>query len=111
MYILKCKDEVFSRFLEWKTEVEGSMSRKLKVLRTDKGGEFMSADFKKYLKKEGVRYELTVPKMPEQNGAAEGMNQTLVEGVLSMLPDAKLPHRFWAEALSTAVYLRNHSPL
>ena len=27
-----------------------------------------------------------------------------------MLADARLPHRFWAEALSTAVYLRNRSP-
>ena len=26
-----------------------------------------------------------------------------------MLGDARLPHRFWAEALSTAVYLRNRS--
>ena len=27
-----------------------------------------------------------------------------------MLADAKLPHKFWAEALTTAVYLRNRSP-
>ena len=27
-----------------------------------------------------------------------------------MLADAKLPHKFWAETLSTAVYLRNRSP-
>ncbi len=27
-----------------------------------------------------------------------------------MLVDAKLPHKFWAEALSTAVYLKNRSP-
>ena len=27
-----------------------------------------------------------------------------------MLIDAHLPHKFWAEALSTAVYLRNRSP-
>ena len=26
-----------------------------------------------------------------------------------MLADAKLPHKFWAEALSTAVYLQNRS--
>ena len=38
------------------------------------------------------------------------MNRTLVEAVRSMLADAKLPHRFGAEALSTAVYLRNRSP-
>uniref|UniRef100_A0A1X7V4S8 Reverse transcriptase Ty1/copia-type domain-containing protein n=1 Tax=Amphimedon queenslandica TaxID=400682 RepID=A0A1X7V4S8_AMPQE len=30
--------------------------------------------------------------------------------VRSMLSGAKLPQRFWAEALVTAVYLRNHSP-
>lgn len=35
------------------------------------------------------------------------MNQTLVR---SMLSGAKLPKRFWGEALSTAVYLRNHNP-
>ena len=27
-----------------------------------------------------------------------------------MLADSKLPHRFWAEVLSTCVYLRNRSP-
>ena len=35
---------------------------------------------------------------------------TLVEAVRTMLADSNLPHRFWAEALSTAVYLRNRSP-
>ena len=53
---------------------------------------------------------MTVPKTPEQNGMAERMNRTLVESVRSMLADAKLPHPFWAEALSTAVYLRNRGP-
>ena len=38
------------------------------------------------------------------------MNHTLVEIVRSMLVDAKLPHRFWTEALSTAAYLINRSP-
>ena len=38
------------------------------------------------------------------------MNRTLIETVRSMLADAKLSHKFWAEALTTAVYLRNHSP-
>ena len=38
------------------------------------------------------------------------MNRILVETLRSMLVDAKLPHAFWAEAVSTAVYLRNRSP-
>ena len=61
-------------------------------------------------KREGIRHEYTVPKTPEQNGVAERMNRTLVESLRSMLSDAKLPHKFWAEALATAVYLRNRSP-
>ena len=51
-----------------------------------------------------------MPKSPEQNGVAECMNRTLVETLCFMLVDAKLPHSFWAEALSTAVYLKNRCP-
>ena len=50
----------------------------------------MSTEFQTYLRKEGVRHELTVPKTPEQNGVAERMNRTLVEGVPAMLADAGL---------------------
>ena len=62
------------------------------------------------MKSEGIRHERTIPKTPEQNGVAERMNRTLVETVRSMLTGARLSHEFWAEALATAVYLRNRSP-
>ena len=110
VYVLKRKDQVFERFLEWKAFAEKSTGRKLKVLRTDNGGEYTSAQFKTYLKREGVRHEVTVPKTPQQNGVAERMNRTLIEGVRSMLAFARMPNKFWGEALSTAVYLRNSSP-
>ena len=88
------------------------MSKRLKVLRSDNGGEYLSSEFRDYLSREGIRHELTIPKTPQQNGVAERMNRTLVESVRSMLIDAHLPHKFWTEALSTAVYtyLRNRSP-
>ena len=89
---------------------EKSTGQELKVFKTDNGGEFTSTEFEGYLRKEGIRHELTVPKNPEQNGVAERMNRTIVETARSMLAEAKLPRRFWAEALATAVYLRNRSP-
>ena len=46
----------------------------------------------------------------EQNGVAERLNRTLVEVSRSMLFDAKLSHSYWAEAVSTAVYLRKRCP-
>ena len=110
VYVLKHKSEVFDKFLEWKALVEKSSGQKVKALRTDNSGEYTSTKFESYLKAEGIRHEYTVPKTPEQNGVAERMNRTLVESLRSMLSDAKLPHKFWAEALATAVYLRNRSP-
>ena len=87
--------------------MENESGRKVKVLRTDGGGEDMSTVFEQFLETTRIRHEQTVPKTPQQNGVVERMNQTCVESVRSMLADSKLPHKFWAEALSTAVYLRN----
>lgn len=38
------------------------------------------------------------------------MNRTIMEGARSLLYHTKLPLEFWAEACSTAMYLRNRSP-
>ncbi len=54
--------------------------------------------------------EHAVPKTPEQNGVAERLNRTLVESARSMLLDANLSKSYWAEAISTAVYIRNRCP-
>ena len=89
--------------------MEKSLGQSVKVLRTDNEGEFTSDEFKNYLKKEGIVHQLTIPKCPGQNGVAERFNRTLVEMVRSMLADSKLPKTFWAEALATAIYLRNRS--
>ena len=95
--------------LEWKAKIEKSSGQKLKVFRTDNGGEYTSTKFEDFLKSERIHHQHTIPKTPEQNGFAERLNRTLMEATCSMLIDAKLPHKFWVEALSTAVYLKNRS--
>ena len=55
VYMLKHKSEVFDKFLEWKASVENSSGHKLKALRTDNGGEYVSNEMKSFLKKEGVK--------------------------------------------------------
>ncbi len=110
VYVLKQKSEVFQKFIEWKAMVEKSTGQKMQVLRTDNGGEYTSDEFRRYLRGEGIKHELTVPKTPQQNGVAERTNRTIVETARCMLMEAKLPRKFWAEAVSTAVYLRNRSP-
>ena len=70
VYVLKHKDEVFNKFREWKVMVE----KNLKVFHTDNGGEFTSREFEEFLKKEGIKCELTVSKCPQENGVAERLN-------------------------------------
>ena len=67
--------------------------------------------FESYLRKQGIRHEKTIPRVPEQNGVAERMNRTLVETIRPMIYDSKLQKSYWAEAVTTAVYLRNRSPI
>ena len=100
VWIYVLKDEVFQKFQEWKTQVEKTTGKKIKTLRSDNGGEYTSNAFTSFLTEEGIKHELTMPHTPEQNGVAERLNRTLMESVRTMLADSKLPHRFWAEALS-----------
>lgn len=62
-----------------------------------------------YLKSFGIVHQKTNPYTPEQNGMSERNNRTIVEKARCLLFDAKLGKRFWAEAVSTAVYLKNRS--
>jgi transposase InsO family protein len=65
LYLLKTKDEVFSKFQEFKAEIENT-NKKIKTLRTDNGGEYTSKKFVVFCKSTGVRRELTVPHNPQQ---------------------------------------------
>ena len=76
--------------MEWKALMENSIGQKLKTLPTDNEGEYTSAEFTMYLKKEGEHHEFTVLKTPQQNGVAERMNRTLFEVVHSMLSDCQV---------------------
>lgn len=71
--------------------VEKVSGRKLKILRSDNGGEYTSKKFEVYLKSERICHEHTIPKTPQQNGVAERLNRTLMESSRSMLLDAALP--------------------
>ena len=72
-------------------------------------GEYLSKEFKSYLKSKGIHHELSAPFSPAQNGIVERINRTLMESAHAMLAQAELPEHFWAEAVATAAYLRNRT--
>ncbi|KAF0723539.1 hypothetical protein Ae201684_017573 [Aphanomyces euteiches] len=100
--ILKVKDEQ-----ELQAWMETQSGFKIKCLRSDGDGEYTSGDFEAYLKEQGIKHETTAPDSPHQNGKAERMNRTLFEMALAMMLHSGMEKRWWAEAVSTAAYIRN----
>jgi transposase InsO family protein len=114
VYFLKSKDEVLGKFKEFKALVENLSERKIKILRSDNGGEYTSNEFGSFCRDVEIKRELTTPYNPQQNGVAERKNRTIMEAVKTMIHDQELLMHLWAEAARTSVYVQNrlsHSAL
>ena len=109
-YFMKSKSEVLSKFVEYVTMMENETHLRVRAIRTDNGGEYTSQYFKKFCADKGIAHQLIKPYTPKQIGVSERLNRTLVESARSMLIHAKMPLKFWAEAVNTAVYLHSRSP-
>lgn len=83
---------------------------KVKCVQTDRGTEYVNEKLASVFREMGIMHRKTAPYSPEQNGAAERLNRTLLQAVRAMLIDAALPHQMWGEAVLTASFLRNLSP-
>jgi hypothetical protein len=104
------KDQTFSKFYEFKALVEKESRKKVKGLRSDNGGEYISNEFKDFYNRKGIQRELIAPHNPQQNGVAERKNRTIVGVAQAMLHDQGLPMHLWEEACNTMVYVQNHCP-
>ncbi|GJU56661.1 retrotransposon protein, putative, ty1-copia subclass [Tanacetum coccineum] len=110
VYLLKHKHEVFETFKVFQKEVEKSIGKILKSLRSDRRGEYMSQEFLDHLKEHGIIAHRTPPYTPQHNGVSERRNRTLLDMVRSMMSQTTLPKSFWDYALETAARILNMVP-
>lgn len=111
VFLLHQKSETLSKFMKFKSFIENQTSLRIKAIVNDNGGEYTSKAFDHFISEHGIRMHLTAPYTPQQNPVAERGNRTTVEKARAMLEHAGLPSEFWAEAVSTAVYLENRTPI
>ena len=109
VYLLKSKDEALEKFSLFKLEVENQLNRKIKRLRSDKGGEYVSP-IGEFCAQHGIVHETTPPYTPQANGVAERKNRTLKEMMNAMLISSGLPDNMWGEAVLSANYVLNKVP-
>src|SRR3954471_18380093 len=50
VYLMKHKSRTFERFKEFQSEVENQRGKKINALRSDRGGEYLSHEFRNHFK-------------------------------------------------------------
>ncbi|SCZ99735.1 BZ3501_MvSof-1269-A2-R1_Chr12-2g03437 [Microbotryum saponariae] len=88
-YPIGHKSEVLQMFKDWLLEIKNTTGRRVKTLRSDNGGKYISTAFNGFCVARGIRRELTIPYTPEQNG---------------------LPRSCWDEAAMCYIHAKNLSP-
>ncbi|GKA75308.1 retrovirus-related pol polyprotein from transposon TNT 1-94 [Tanacetum coccineum] len=110
VYLINTKDEALNMFKTYKAEVENQLDKKIKILRSDRGGEYESNDFAEFCSTFGIVHQTTAPYTPQQNGVAERKNRTLKNMINSMLITSGAPHSLWGEACLAANTILNKIP-
>lgn len=90
--------------------VETQFNKKIKILRSDNGGEYISHAFSSFLDQLGILHQTTCLGTPEQNGVAERENRHLLEVARALLFTMNVPKTFWLDAVQTAAFLINRMP-
>ncbi|KAG7536916.1 GAG-pre-integrase domain [Arabidopsis suecica] len=108
--LLPSKDRVLEAFKNFHTYVTNQYNAKIKIFRSDNGGEYTSQAFKEHLASHGIIHQTSCPYTPQQNGVSERKNRHLMEVARSIMFHTNVPKRFWSDAVMTACYLINRTP-
>nr|GEZ37039.1 hypothetical protein [Tanacetum cinerariifolium] len=89
--------------------VQRRLHAHVRTVRTDKGTKFLNKTLHAYFSSEGIHYQTSIARTPEQNGVVKRRNRTFVEAVRTMLSAAKVPLFFWVKAIATSCFTQNRS--
>src|ERR1700760_1797591 len=107
--LLRAKSDAFDAYKKFDAWCQTQFDVRIKVMHSDRGGEFTSNEFISYLKERGTQQKLTVHDSPAQNGVAERRNRTIVESIRALLHASNLLKNLWGEAARHVVWLMNRT--
>jgi hypothetical protein len=107
---LCAKSDTFPTLLHFFAWVSTQFGLTVKAVQCDNGREFDNSTSRSFFLTRGVQLRMSCPYTFPQNGKAERMIRTTNDVMRTLLIQASLPPRFWAESLHTASYLLNSLP-
>jgi transposase InsO family protein len=108
--VLESKDRVCDLLTETVLRWERQTSKKVKILRTDNGGEFSSKVLDLFIKSHGIKAERALPYHHYQKGVIECFNQTVADMGRTILIESEMGKSFWGFAFIWACDILNIIP-
>ncbi|KAL2239042.1 UNVERIFIED_CONTAM: Retrovirus-related Pol polyprotein from transposon RE2 [Sesamum indicum] len=109
-FLLKQKSQVVSVLKSFVSMVKTQFSRKIKVIRSDNGSEFLNNNCQTFCLEMGILHQTSCTYSPQQNGRIERKHRQLLNVARALLFQASLPLKFWGDSILTATYLINRTP-
>jgi len=103
------KSEAPEVFKAFRAATENESGKRLCEVMTNNACELSMGEMRNICERDGIKLRTTVLYHPAPNGVAERAIEVLPAAARAMLHDAGLPQILWAEAFSTATYLRNRT--
>jgi len=72
--LLKEKSKAFKHLKKFKAQVENEKYLKIKVLRSNRGREYISRQFEELCEEHGIKRQYYVARTPQKNGVVERKN-------------------------------------
>lgn len=112
VYLIKYKSQVAACLAHYKATKESPYTgRRIRRVHSDGGGEYLGQEFQKELKEDHIQFTYSIRASQQQNGAAERLNQTLINKAFKILDTSGLPQSYWPLAVEHANQLRNIMPV
>ena len=110
LYFQEKKSQTFDSYKKDEAFIETQTGNQIKLVRSDRGGEFLTKKFTDYQDIRGTVRQLTVHDSPSQNGVAERGMRTRAERARALLCQSGLPRFLWEEAMKHTTWLQNRTP-
>ncbi|GFR00853.1 retrovirus-related Pol polyprotein from transposon TNT 1-94 [Trichonephila clavata] len=101
------KSDTYDTLTKFIIRAERQLGLKVKAICSDIGGEFIASILTDFFVERGIKHGKTNIYTPQQIGASERLNGTVIDGARTVLSESGLDKSFWPEAILYVVHVWN----
>ena len=104
---LKEKSKALQKFEWYMARVEKETRKRVKWLRSDRGGEFIWNEFNNFCIERGIKRHVSTPWTPEKNGIGKRRNRSIMDCAITLMIEKNISIKYWKEAINIVVHTLN----